>query len=165
MDRHDDFTVLVLDRRGNLFSIKIYAFSMMDMFNNGKMKSMPPKLLSDDGRNIVIRPLTYCREKDIAAFADSQKYPIIPCNLCGSQENLQRKIVKSMLVEWDEKTPGRIENIFNSTRNVSPSQLADGELFNFNELNIDRSSPRAEYEHTGPEVAYSNLIDLSVTYQ
>lgn len=137
----------------------------LNMFNNGKMKSMPPKLLSDDGRNVVIRPLTYCREKDIAAFAEIQQYPIIPCNLCGSQENLQRKVVKSMLVDWDEKTPGRIENIFNSTRNVSPSQLADDELFNFGDLTIDRSSPRAEYEHSGPEVAYSNLIDLSVTYQ
>ncbi|GAM75671.1 tRNA(cytosine32)-2-thiocytidine synthetase [Vibrio ishigakensis] len=132
----------------------------MNMFNNGKIKSMPPKLLSDDKRNIVIRPLTYCREKDVAKYAEICKFPIIPCNLCGSQENLQRKVIKSMLAGWDETNPGRVENIFNSVQNVSPSQLADRALFDFNELSIDRTGNRAKYEFSGPEVSHSNLIEM-----
>ncbi|MGC0118312.1 tRNA 2-thiocytidine(32) synthetase TtcA [Pseudoalteromonas piscicida] len=133
---------------------------LMNMFNNGKIKSMPPKLLSDDKRNIVIRPLTYCREKDIAKYAEICKFPIIPCNLCGSQENLQRKVIKSMLADWDETSPGRVENIFNGIQNVSPSQLADKSLFNFEDLSIDRSGKRAKYDFQGPEVSHSNLIEM-----
>ncbi|KNC69077.1 tRNA 2-thiocytidine(32) synthetase TtcA [Pseudoalteromonas ardens] len=133
---------------------------LMNMFNNGKIKSMPPKLLSDDKRNIVIRPLTYCREKDIAKYAEICKFPIIPCNLCGSQENLQRKVIKNMLADWDETSPGRVENIFNGIQNVSPSQLADKSLFNFEDLSIDRSGKRAKYEFQGPEVSHSNLIEM-----
>ncbi|RJX72787.1 tRNA 2-thiocytidine(32) synthetase TtcA [Vibrio sinensis] len=132
----------------------------MNMFNNGKLKSMPPKLLSDDGRNVVIRPLTYCREKDIAKYAEACQFPIIPCNLCGSQENLQRKVIKSMLTEWDHSNPGRIESIFNSIKNVSPSQLADPEIFDFNNLQIDRTGNREKYEFKGPEVSHSNLIEM-----
>ncbi|GAM63699.1 tRNA(cytosine32)-2-thiocytidine synthetase [Vibrio ishigakensis] len=132
----------------------------MNMFNNGKIKSMPPKLLSDDKRNIVIRPLTYCREKDVAKYAEICQFPIIPCNLCGSQENLQRKVIKGMLAGWDETNPGRVENIFNSIQNVSPSQLADKTLFNFDELSIDRTGNRAKYEFSGPEVSHSNLIEM-----
>ncbi len=100
---------------------------------------MPPKLLSDDRRNIVIRPLSYCREKDIAKLASIVEFPIIPCNLCGSQENLQRQNIKNMLAGWEKQKAGCIENIFNGIQNVSPSQLADLNLFDFHNLDIDRS--------------------------
>ncbi|MCH8542988.1 MAG: tRNA 2-thiocytidine(32) synthetase TtcA [Alcanivorax sp.] len=106
----------------------------LNMFFGGKMKAMPPKLRSDDGRNVVIRPLAYCREKDIARYAALREYPIIPCNLCGSQENLQRQAVKAMLQEWDRKHPGRIESIFTAMQNIAPSQLADTHLFDFASL-------------------------------
>ena len=112
----------------------------LNMFFNGTLKAMPPKLRSDDGRNVVIRPLAYCNEKDIQAYSDLQQFPIIPCNLCGSQENLQRQVVKDMLQEWDRKTPGRTECIFRSLQNVHPSQLADRNLFDFSSLKIDESA-------------------------
>ncbi|SEF77489.1 tRNA 2-thiocytidine biosynthesis protein TtcA [Billgrantia desiderata] len=103
----------------------------LNMFYGGSLKAMPPKLLSDDGKNIVIRPLAYCREADIAEFARLMDFPIIPCNLCGSQPNLQRQVVKEMLAEWERKHPGRIETMFKAVTNVAPSQLADRELFDF----------------------------------
>ncbi|MEQ8515628.1 MAG: tRNA 2-thiocytidine(32) synthetase TtcA [Chromatocurvus sp.] len=103
----------------------------LNMFFGGSLKAMPPKLLSDDGRNVVIRPLAYCKEKDLAAYARFMEFPIIPCNLCGSQENLQRVQVKQMLAEWEKRYPGRTETIFRSVRNVAPSQLADRTLFDF----------------------------------
>jgi tRNA 2-thiocytidine biosynthesis protein TtcA len=103
----------------------------LNMFYGGKLKSMPPKLLSDDGRNIVIRPLAYCRETDIKQYATYREFPIIPCNLCGSQDNLQRQAIKGMLREWDRKYPGRIETIFASMQNVVPTHLADTDLFEF----------------------------------
>lgn len=103
----------------------------LNMFYGGSLKAMPPKLLSDDGKNIVIRPLAYCREADIAEFARLMNFPIIPCNLCGSQPNLQRQVVKEMLAEWERKHPGRIETMFKAVTNVAPSQLADRELFDF----------------------------------
>ncbi|MEM9256189.1 MAG: tRNA 2-thiocytidine(32) synthetase TtcA [Pseudomonadota bacterium] len=108
----------------------------LNMFFNGKLKAMPPKLLSDDARNVVIRPLAYCRESDLAAFADYKAFPIIPCNLCGSQENLQRVEVKRMLAAWEQQYPGRTESIFRAIRNVAPSQLADASLFDFQGLEI-----------------------------
>ena len=92
---------------------------------------MPPKLLSDDGDNIVIRPLYYCREADIARWAAHRAYPIIPCNLCGSQDNLQRNAIKAMLQSWDREQPGRVENIARGLRHVSRSHLGDRELFDF----------------------------------
>ncbi len=112
----------------------------LNMFFNGSLKAMPPKLLSDDGRNVVIRPLAYCREKDLARYADYKAFPIIPCNLCGSQENLQRVQVKKMLAGWEREYPGRTETIFRSIRNVAPSQLADSDLFDFKGLRagVDR---------------------------
>lgn len=119
----------------------------LNMFFGSRLKAMPPKLRSDDRRNVVIRPLAYCREKDLAAFSQIKKYPIIPCNLCGSQENLQRQQIKSMLQQWDEDRPGRVQNIFRSLQNVSPSQLADRELFDFHDLALDRSAEKVEYEH------------------
>ena len=106
----------------------------LNMFYGGKLKAMPPKLLSDDKRNIVIRPLAYCKESEIRRFAQLSEFPIIPCNLCGSQNNLQRQAVKNMLKVWQKEFPGRVETIFRAVCNVSPSQLADIELFNFSEL-------------------------------
>ncbi len=119
----------------------------LNMFHGARLKAMPPKLRSDDKRNVVIRPLAYCRETDLEAYSKIKQYPIIPCNLCGSQENLQRKQVKSMLQQWDKDRPGRVQSIFKSLRNVSPSQLADRELFDFHDLPLDRSGVRAEYEY------------------
>jgi tRNA 2-thiocytidine biosynthesis protein TtcA len=107
----------------------------LNMFFGGKMKSMPPKLLSDDGANVVIRPLYYVRERDIARFSGFQQHPIIPCNLCGSQENMQRQIIKEMCGRWDEIQPGRVENIARAMQNVVPSHLADPNLFDFADLN------------------------------
>lgn len=106
----------------------------LNMFHGGKLKAMPPKLLSDDKKHILIRPLAYCKEKDIAKFAQIKGFPIIPCNLCGSQENLERQNIKQMLATWDKQFPGRIESIFSSLANVAPSQLADRELFDFGGL-------------------------------
>ena len=103
----------------------------LNLFFGGKLSAMPPKLLSDDGANVVIRPLAYCREDDLAAYAEQQAFPIIPCTLCGSQENLQRKQVKKMLLQWEKDYPGRTETIFRSLANVAPSQLADPKLFDF----------------------------------
>ncbi len=106
----------------------------LNMFFAGKLKAMPPKLLSDDKQNVVIRPLAYCKEKEIARYAQLRDFPIIPCNLCGSQDTMQRQTIKAMLNEWDKNYPGRIESIFRSIANISPSQLADGTLFPFAEL-------------------------------
>lgn len=103
----------------------------LNIFYGGKLKAMPPKLLSDDKKNIVIRPLAYTREKDIERFAAFMDFPIIPCNLCGSQANLQRQAMKVMLKSWDKQFPGRLETIFTSLQNVAPSQLADRQLFDF----------------------------------
>ncbi|OYQ72939.1 tRNA 2-thiocytidine(32) synthetase TtcA [Wohlfahrtiimonas sp. G9077] len=103
----------------------------MNMFFGSTLKAMPPKLKSDDGDNILIRPLAYCAESDLQKYADIKEFPIIPCNLCGSQDGLQRQTTKMMLQEWEEKYPGRIENIFRAIKNVRPSQLADTELFDF----------------------------------
>lgn len=115
----------------------------LNLFYGGTLKAMPPKLLSDDGRNVVIRPLAYCKESDIAEYAELKEFPIIPCNLCGSQENLQRQVVKAMLNEWEQKTPGRTEVMFRALQNVVPSQLADRNLFDFSSLTIDQqATPR-----------------------
>ena len=103
----------------------------LNMFFNGQLKSMPPKLLSDDKKHTVIRPLALCKESDIERYADAQQFPIIPCNLCGSQENMQRKVVKSMIKDWEAEYPGRSDIIMRSLANVKPSHLADSELFDF----------------------------------
>ncbi len=109
----------------------------LNLFHGGRLKAMPPKLRSDDGRNVVIRPLACCSERDIAKYAHLRNFPIIPCNLCGSQENLQRKQIKSMLAEWERQWPGRTETIFAALQNVAPSQLADRALFDFANLHTD----------------------------
>ena len=113
---------------------------LLNMFYGGKLKGMPPKLQSDDGKNIVIRPLAYVKETDLEKYAELREFPIIPCNLCGSQENLQRQVVKEMLTEWERKSPGRTEIMFRALQNVVPSQLADRNLFDFQSLKIDDSA-------------------------
>ncbi|QDX81925.1 tRNA 2-thiocytidine(32) synthetase TtcA [Denitratisoma sp. DHT3] len=112
----------------------ILATLFLNMFFGGKLKAMPPKLVSDDGRHIVIRPLAYCREADLAAWAEAHQFPIIPCNLCGSQENLQRKQVRAMLDDWEKRFPGRIKTMFSSLTRVVPSHLMDRDLFDFRNL-------------------------------
>ena len=137
-------------RRGNLygFAEKIGATKIalghhrddmletlfLNMFFGGKLKSMPAKLLSDDKKNVVIRPLAYCKEEDMVAYSKLMEFPIIPCNLCGSQPNLQRKLVKNLLQGWEKEYPGRLETIFTALQNVAPSQLLDRTLYDFEEF-------------------------------
>src|SRR5688572_28908808 len=137
-------------RRGNLYTLAeargftkialghhrddIVATFFLNLFHGGRLAAMPPKLRSDDGRNIVIRPLAYCSEADIAAYAELRQFPIIPCNLCGSQEHLQRKQIRRMMDEWERAAPGRSEQIFKALQNIQPSQLADPALFDFASL-------------------------------
>lgn len=140
----------------------------LNMFFGSKLKAMPPKLRADDNRNIVIRPMSYCREKDLERFAEIREYPIIPCNLCGSQENLQRQNIKAMLNAWDNQTPGRVDNIFKSLMNVSPSQLADVNLFDFVNLPIDREQPRQVYDFSKETISSTNIDEsliINVTHQ
>ncbi len=134
-------------RRGNLYAFAqeigatkvalghhrddIMATLMLNLFHNGRLKAMPPKLLSDDGKNILIRPLAYCKEKDIAEYAALKEFPIIPCNLCGSQANLQRAQVNQMLRDWDQQFPQRLDSMFTAIQNIAPSQLADSNVFDF----------------------------------
>jgi tRNA 2-thiocytidine biosynthesis protein TtcA len=106
----------------------------LNMFFGSKLKAMPPKLVSDDGKHVVIRPLAYCREEDLEAWAAYKQFPIIPCNLCGSQENLQRQNIKMMLQDWDRRFPGRIKNLFRSLGNIVPSHLMDHALYDFKNL-------------------------------
>lgn len=106
----------------------------LNMFHGGQLKAMPPKLLSDDGKHVVIRPLAYCSEQDIGDYASAKQFPIIPCKLCGSQENLQRVQIKKLLQTWEEEYPGRTESLFHSIQNVTPSHLADTQLFDFANL-------------------------------
>ena len=109
----------------------------LNMFFQGRLKAMPPKLRSDDGRNIVIRPLAYCRERDLSRYSEFHEFPLIPCNLCGSQENLQRVAIKKMLAEWEKEFPSRTEMIFRSIQNIAPSQLADLDLHDFENMNLE----------------------------
>ena len=129
----------------------------LNMFFNASLKAMPPKLLSDDGENVVIRPMAYCREKDLARYADYKAFPIIPCNLCGSQDNLQRVKIKEMLAEWERQYPGRTETIFRSIANVAPSQLADGRLFDFRRLRARGAGVAADPELHLPAIRTVSL--------
>ncbi len=121
----------------------IVATFFLNLFFNAKMASMPPKLKSDNGKHIVIRPLAYVRETDIIEYARSQAFPIIPCNLCGSQEQLQRVQVRKMMEEWDAKYPGRVEHVFSAMQNIAPSQMADRRLFDF--IGLDGDAPLAHW--------------------
>ena len=117
----------------------------LNMFHHSTLKAMPPKLLSDDGKHVVIRPLAYCNESDIAAYAGLKGFPIMPCNLCGSQQTLQRKVIKQMLQEWERRFPGRVESVFRSLTSIAPSQLADPSVFDFASL-----GSRARGKRPGP---------------
>ncbi|MEE4382757.1 MAG: tRNA 2-thiocytidine(32) synthetase TtcA [Pseudomonadales bacterium] len=117
----------------------------LNLFHGSTLKAMPPKLLSDDGRNVVIRPLAYCREKDIARWAEHRDFPIIPCDLCGSQENLERKVIKRMLAEWERQHPGRVEKVARALGNVVPSHLMDPALFDFAGLEAERDRRASEH--------------------
>jgi len=125
----------------------------LNMFYGGKLKAMPPKLVSDDGKHIVIRPLAYCAEKDLAKYADLQQFPIIPCNLCGSQPNLQRQAVKEMMQEWDKRFPGRLETMFRSLQNIVPSHLADSKLYDFANLQ-PQNMPAGEGDIAFDEITF-----------
>ena len=108
----------------------------LNLLFGGKLKAMPPKLVTDDGAHVVIRPLAYCGESDIAKFARGMEYPIIPCNLCGSQKNLQRQKIREMMADWDQRYPGRTESVFTALQNIVPSHLADNNLFDFKGLRV-----------------------------
>jgi len=133
--REQGFTKIALGHHGD----DIVETLFLNMFHGGKLKAMPPKLLSDDGEHIVIRPLAYCRESDIKAYAEVRAFPIIPCTLCGSQDNLERRNIKQMLQEWERTHKGRKENIFAAIRRLVPSHLADTEHFDFVNLGRDSS--------------------------
>lgn len=135
----------------------ILATLFLNMFHGGKIKAMPPKLLSDDGKNILIRPLAYCKEKDIIEFARLKGFPIIPCNLCGSQANLQRAAINEMLREWDSKYPQRLDSMFTAVQNVAPSQLADRELFDFVSL---RATP-ADASESATDSCRLDVVNLT----
>lgn len=137
----------------------------LNMFYGGKLKTMPPVLHSDDGRNTVIRPLAYSREKDIARYAKLRQYPIIPCNLCGSQENLQRQVIKDMFQHWDKQHPGRLETMFRALCNVEPSHLADTSLYDFREgkrLGGKRQAVQTASPGQEPEQSFGRLDVLNI---
>ena len=130
----------------------------LNMFHGARMKSMPPKLVSDDKKNIVIRPLAYCRERDLDKFAQHQQFPIIPCNLCGSQENLQRKKIKKMLSDWDKEQPGRVINVFKSLSRITSSHLMDRSLFDFENLTTERAHQLKDLDIAFDETIFETLM-------
>lgn len=137
----------------------------LNLFHGGRLKAMPPKLLTDDLRHIVIRPLAYCPEKDIARYARQRQFPLIPCTLCGSQENLQRAQIKQMLHDWEQQWPGRIDSLFRSLQNVSPSQLADADLFDFTGLERVRAEATpdsAEIDELSLETTFDPALSLTL---
>jgi len=124
---------------------------MLNLFYTGQLKAMPPKLRSDDGRHVVIRPLAYCEERDLLEYARIRGFPIIPCNLCGSQDNLKRVEVKRLLHEWEKRYPGRVETMLNSLRHVRTSHLLDRDAFDFQELPPSRAATRKRQQAAKPE--------------
>ncbi len=134
----------------------------LNMFFGGRIKSMPPKLVSDDGQNMVIRPLAYCNERDIERFARTLGYPIIPCNLCGSQETAQRKQIKAMLREWEQQYPGRIDSLATSLGNIVPSHMQDSTLFDFKGLSRDTPVAEGDIAFDAPEIPpASRLVPIA----
>ena len=134
----------------------------LNMFYGGKLKAMPPKLVSDDGKHIVIRPLAYCKEKDLVAYAEIADFPIIPCNLCGSQPNLQRQVIKEMLQQWDKKFPGRLETMFRALQNIQLSHLADASRYDFINLKA-HGKPQADGDTAFDEESFEpNIEELLV---
>ncbi|OAV13752.1 tRNA 2-thiocytidine(32) synthetase TtcA [Moraxella catarrhalis] len=137
----------------------ILATFFLNLFHGGSLKAMPPKLLSDDKQNILIRPLAYVAEKDIIRYANYKKFPIIPCNLCGSQENLQRAMINDMLREWDNAHPKRLASMFKALQNVAPSQLADRNLFDFERLTLDRNDDERLFEGDNIQSGMTDELD------
>ena len=132
---------------------------LLNMFYGGKLKTMPPKLVSDDGRHIVIRPLAYCEEKDLAAWAEVKQFPIIPCTLCGSQENLKRKEAKALLREWEKRFPGRVETVLTALQNITPSHMLDRQLFDFRKVSATgQTEPEGDRAFDG-ESRIAQLLD------
>ena len=123
----------------------------LNLLFGGKIKAMPPKLITDDGAHVVIRPLAYCAEADIARYARAVEYPIIPCNLCGSQENMQRQKIREMMQDWDRRYPGRTEAVFTALQNVVPSHLADNKLFDFRGLQLGDAVEEGDTAFDGPQ--------------
>ena len=142
----------------------IVATFFLNMFFGGTLKGMPPKLQSDDGRHVVIRPLAYVREKDIVAYADWKQFPIIPCNLCGSQEQLQRKQVRNMMMDWERQYPDRIEKIFRAMSHVVPSHLCDGELHDFRGIGGTEVHPFFLGQPDGPPAAAAAPNEVPVRF-
>ena len=134
----------------------------LNLLFGGKLKAMPPKLVTDDKAHVVIRPLAYCAESDIAKFARGMEFPIIPCNLCGSQDNLQRQKIKEMMQDWDKRFPGRTESVFTEMQNIVPSHLADTELFDFRGLKLDTPVDEGDIVFDRLELPISGTIPLNL---
>ena len=132
----------------------------LNMLFGGKLKAMPPKLVTDDGAHVVIRPLAYCPEKDIARFARGMEFPIIPCNLCGSQENLQRQKIREMMEDWDRRYPGRTEAVFTAMQNIVPSHLADNAQFDFRGLTLESPVGEGDIAFDEPEIKLSGGLQI-----
>ena len=134
----------------------------LNLLFGGKLKAMPPKLVTDDGAHIVIRPLAYCSEQDIARYARGMQFPIIPCNLCGSQSNLQRQKIREMMAEWDSRFPGRTESVFSALQNIVPSHLADNAFFDFKGLRLGENT----LDTDGGDIAFDDpQLDATPMYQ
>lgn len=140
----------------------LVATFFLNMFFHAKLSGMPPKLRSDDGKHVVIRPLAYAAEDDIAAYADARAFPIIPCNLCGSQDNLQRQKIREMMQDWDKRYPGRTESVLTAMQNVVPSHLADTDLFDFHGLTLDTPVEEGDIAFDSPEFSVSGTIPISL---
>ncbi|MDE2440844.1 MAG: tRNA 2-thiocytidine(32) synthetase TtcA [Betaproteobacteria bacterium] len=134
----------------------------LNLLFGGKIKAMPPKLVTDDKAHVVIRPLAYCSEADIAKFARGMEFPIIPCNLCGSQDNMQRQKIREMMQEWDKRYPGRTESVFTAMQNVVPSHLADLDLFDFRGLTLDTPVEEGDIAFDAPELIMAGTIPVSL---
>ena len=134
----------------------------LNMLFGGKLKAMPPKLITDDRAHVVIRPLAYCSEKDIARFARGMEYPIIPCNLCGSQSNLQRQKIREMMEDWDRRYPGRTESVFTAMQNILPSHLADNAQFDFRRLTLATPVEEGDIAFDPPEMPASGGMPIAI---
>lgn len=141
----------------------------LNLLFGGKLKAMPPKLVTDDRAHVVIRPLAYCSEKDISRFARGMKFPIIPCNLCGSQDNLQRQKIREMMEDWDHRYPGRTESVFTAMQNIVPSHLADNSRFDFRGLTLATPVDEGDIAFDPPEIAASrgesapNVLEVPIS--
>jgi tRNA 2-thiocytidine biosynthesis protein TtcA len=135
----------------------------LNMLFGGKLKAMPPKLVTDDGAHVVIRPLAYCAEADIAKFSRGMEFPIIPCNLCGSQDNLQRQKIREMMQDWDKRYPGRTEAVLTAMQNVVPSHLADNSLFDFRGLTLDTLVDEGDIAFDAPDLAMTGTIPVTIS--